>query len=681
MQQAPQLLLSLPDVATLAKVRRPAVSMWRTRLRTSGQPFPSPVRTENGQELFDAGQVAEWLVTTGHGKNPDALADLGAFAAMSGVSINQEDVFAALTALLTLRSLTGQPLSGRDTAELLDMADDEDPDDDLLYSELESVKPDLENLARYTDLLAEGAFNPAAAFEKLMADRFRHHRRKYSGTALTQPAMDLVAAVAIELASGLSEAPVFADPSSGGSDLLLALASALGDGSEATLMTGSGHDETARLARRRLRIHGIPQGKLDIAESGEFALHGPAVHVAHYPSPGAASMDSLDILTAIDHSVLQMDDQQCGLVIAPDMALNGVLPQGTARNIRSSLIREGRVRAIVRLPKGLLRSKPRQIMAMWVLGPAHPDVPIPERWVMLADLTGEHLDSGVIQDLVGDLSASMGTLAQIRAHSFRFATRVPSRIILPGDSPLTASARPARSAPVPRGAESALAADRILERLSTDGPTSLRYSVEPTEHAETSLSIQTLESLLKQRVLRYVPGSRLDGSILDPNGGVPVYGVGEVLGETTRGGRRVHLADYAATYPRGGLTEPGDVVFCTGPRAAAFVDNEGTAVVAYPARILRVQNRQAALGLIPQLLAADVNRQAGNRGPWRRWPVRLIQHHSQELAPFLAEIETQRAAARARLEQLEELTTLVLDGVAGGTLTVTDTYAAMEGNS
>lgn len=39
--------------------------------------------------------------------------------------------------------------------------------------------------------------------------------------------------------------------------------------------------------------------------------------------------------------------------------------------LRDVLVQHGSVRAIVRLPKGLVISKPRQALALWVLGPAY----------------------------------------------------------------------------------------------------------------------------------------------------------------------------------------------------------------------------------------------------------------------------------------------------------------------
>ena len=676
-----RLLISLPDIALLAKVQRPTVSMWRTRFRGKDNSFPESVASTNGQERFDAVQVAEWLTATGHGNNPDAEADLGAFAVAADLPRDNTLVFGILTALLALRVLTGERLTGKDTDHLLDLADEQDPDDELLFQELNAAGLALEPLARYAELLVEGAFHPAAAFEKLLADRFRQGLRPHTDVALTEPGLELVAGIAVELAAALPDSPVFADPSNGSSDLLLAVARLLGDGTDATLMAGDDDGDSARLVRRRLLVHGLPQKQLGVEESGAFSLTGSAVHLAQYPSPGSPDMDTLQILNAIDHSVLQMDDRQRGVVLAPASALCDVLPKGDLRAVRSGLIRDGRVRAIVRLPKGLLKSRPRQIPALWVLGPSHPDVPIAERWTMVADITGETLTPDVVQDLISDLAASMGSRADIRAHSFRFARLVYTRAILPGDTSLVAAAHAAPPQSLTAGATAALRADGILEALSTGNlrDTLYRYSVEPVAETPARPRPRALGDLLEEKRVRYVQGNRLHDGEADSGHGTPILGVPELLGEVPLNSRRVDLLTFSTLHENGRLTEPGDVVFCTGPRAAAVVDTEGSAVVDYPARILRI-NR--ADGLLPEMLAADINAQAGNRGPWKRWPVRQVRDDpGPETAAFLAEIETQRIQARARLEQLEELTTLVLDGVAGGTLTVTDTYAAMEGNS
>ncbi len=57
--------MSLADVARLARVQRPAVSMWRSR-PVAGVPFPAP--QADGRFLAD--DVVSYLRTTGLGNNP-----------------------------------------------------------------------------------------------------------------------------------------------------------------------------------------------------------------------------------------------------------------------------------------------------------------------------------------------------------------------------------------------------------------------------------------------------------------------------------------------------------------------------------------------------------------------------------------------------------------------------------
>ena len=53
-------LISLPEVAALAGVRRPVVTTWRRRHPS----FPAPAQVEAGRPLFKARDVVEWLVET-----------------------------------------------------------------------------------------------------------------------------------------------------------------------------------------------------------------------------------------------------------------------------------------------------------------------------------------------------------------------------------------------------------------------------------------------------------------------------------------------------------------------------------------------------------------------------------------------------------------------------------------
>lgn len=680
------LLISLSDIALLARVQRPVVSMWKTRHSTSAPPFPAPQQRVHDQEFFDAYEVGRWLDQSGRGNNPHALPDVASFAAVTGVAAEGERLVTGLTSLLALRGLAQTQFAGLETADLLDLADEHDPDDELLYSELESLKDDLVPLARYTDLLVDSAYNPAAAFEQLMERRFRSGMSRHAGVALTEEASQLVASVAVELAAALPS-PAFADPTRGGSDLLIAVARQMGDGAEAALLTGAHDDGDARLVRRRLCVHGLDRQQFDVGDGGEFSLTRPAVVVAQYPSPGDSAMDAVQILSAIENIQLQMNEDQCAVIIAPASVLTQPL-RGEEENVRGALLRSGRLRAVVRLPQGLLVGKSRQALALWVLGSAHPSVEETRRWTMAADLGGRKLTPDVMQDLVSDISAAMGTLDQIRAHSFRFAHLAMTRVLLAERGSLVAAARTSPPPVVPNGAEAALRADELLELLSTQpGPDRLyHYSVEPSPAAPDQLrqrrtaATVPMEKLLASKRLMYRQGHRLDPEHLARDRGVRVIGPEEVFGTLTMGSRSIDLLVLADAYPAARVTEPGDVVFCTGPRPAAVVDTEGSAVVLYPARVLRLDRNNSG-GLHPHVLAADINAVPSGDGSWKRWPVRRMDQGQQMLTEVLAELAQQRDAARKRLQQLEELTTLVLDGVAGGTLTVTNTYAAMEGNS
>ena len=145
------LRLGLSDVAQLAHVQRPVVSMWRTRSAGSDSPFPAPIDTARGQEWFDGASVVEWLIATGRGNNPSARDDLAAHASLVGGSPQGDQVvFDGITALLCLSVITGRALGSMSRADLIDLADEVDPDDEVLFGEIDSLAARLVPLAHYT---------------------------------------------------------------------------------------------------------------------------------------------------------------------------------------------------------------------------------------------------------------------------------------------------------------------------------------------------------------------------------------------------------------------------------------------------------------------------------------------------------------------------------------------------
>lgn len=667
------LRMTLSDVAALAKVERPVVSMWRKRSSGGQLPFPVASGQENGVELFDAGDITAWLEATGRGKNPEARNDAAAFARMTP-SANAEPqagrrMFDGLTSLLALKVITGQELSRSTTAELLDAADEADPDDLFLYAELEALGTELSGLASFADRLADSAFSAPAAFEKLLSRRFREGLREQSDTALTDPALDLVASAAMELKSTLDGAPPFVDATLGGSDVMLRIVQQFGESAPLTLLTGDHDGGPSRLARRRLTVHGADSEHVEIDAQGAFSVNGPAVHVAQYPSPGDPGLGTTEILEAIENTVLQMDDSQRAVVIAPARLLCDPL-SGESGRLRSDLLRSGRIRAVVRLQAGLLPAKPREPQGLWVLGPSYAEVPIAERWTMVADLSTMSLTPDIRQDLISDIVASMGTRATIRAHSFRFARLVQTRVLLAGKGSLVEA--PANKRPISAGgAEAALRIEELVRLLSQgpSGPPAIP-EIQPGAHGNRP-NTASVQELIAAGNLRYVNGNRLDESSFNPREGSRVLGAQELREPHSAKPRFISLLDFAARCPSGRLTEPGDVIFCTSLRPAARVDHEGGNVVVFPARILRIDDGDPG-GLVPDVVAADINSLPAAHKAWRSWRLRRTPDaQRQPLVQALAGLQHEQHEARRRLERLKELATLFTDGVAGGSLTLT----------
>ncbi|MDD0859399.1 hypothetical protein NHF46_20100 [Arthrobacter alpinus] len=219
------------------------------------------------------------------------------------------------------------------------------------------------------------------------------------------------------------------------------------------------------------------------------------------------------MLTAIDNISLGMTDQECAVVLAPAPILSDSLLRTThnreAEAIRSDILRSDRVRAIVRLPQGMLPSSPRQAQALWVLGPAHANVAIADRWTMVADLSGQEMTAAVRADLVGDLAASMGNRDYVRAHSFRFARIMRTRSLLAKQGSLTAAAQSTPNPALPSQASAAelIRAENLVESVNQSQTSTL--SIALSAENRTELSPTTVDAAIKSGAVKYLPGHRL----------------------------------------------------------------------------------------------------------------------------------------------------------------------------
>ncbi|SDH59102.1 hypothetical protein SAMN04488693_101661 [Arthrobacter subterraneus] len=653
--------ITLSDIARLAGVQRPVVSMWRSRSKDSALPFPPVCGNSKGREVFDAGEVVAWLTATGRGNNPAAVDDVGAFTFAATFQHSEAAALHGCTALLTLREVLGHPLAGMSAADLVDAADEADPDDAFLFSEIHSLERtgDLAEAAAYCDNLVHSAYSNAAAFEQLVQEKRRLNLREQAATALEQSALELLASSAIELGNPAADGTLV-DPFASAGDVLRAVLHRVPEAAPVTVLTPLVDVPAVRLAHRRLRLHGALHRPLT---TDPLEFPEGSVIVAQFPSEQHPAMAPAEMLSKIELLIDSMDDTHRALVVAPSSVLSAALNNRAEDRRRADILRSGRVRAAVALPRGLVRNKPRQQHTLWVLGQDHHDVPLADRWTLVADLTAHTLDDVVIQDLVGDLAAAMGSRRDVFAHSFRFGRIVLTRSLLTARGSLTGAAlRPRRTASDP--AEALARIDALAESLQDkellqdDAESSLSLSA-AVRSGGKELPPLLIGEAIEARSLRYFPGHRIHGEHLSGTTGVRLLGVAELLGELEDGTRRIGQLELAATYPSARRTEPGDVLFCTSPRTAAMVDEEGGAVVVFPARVLRIDDGDPG-GLVPELVAHALKSAAAP--DWRKRAVRRVSDaQRQPVREVLGRLEQEKSRARERLARIEELAGLVLE--------------------
>lgn len=655
------LQLTLADISRLTGVQRPVVSTWRRRAAATDAPFPAPVARVAGQERFDGDAVVRWLESTGRG-TPDLAADAPAHALPVAMSLRDDPALVdGLTALLCLAVVTGDSLGGADEPELLERARVVDPEDALLLRELDALGSRLLVLASYADQLADAAYGPAEAFERLLADRYRHAVTDSVVANLAPPAHELVSALAVSLARSCgSEPPVYVDPAGSGSDLLVSVVRADAEQSP-TAAVLLADNAVSRLARRRLRVHDVPVQALPTA----IDELGPAVAIAQYPPVGRPDMSATDILDSIDELALGMGQQQRAVVVAPASVLVDRLRDRELDTARADVVRTGRVRAVLRLPSGLVTHRSRQTLGVWVLGPSLDQVPVADRWTAVTDTSDQPLTTALVQQLREDAVAATAAPHLAKAHSYAQARLVPLSAVLARRGSLV----PPRAAASPAGDSAALVV--LVQQLRRDErtPADALGGVEVIVGESSSPPAVPVGEALRRRLLRMVPGNRAGFNLVHA-GTVPVIGVPELVG-TSAEARRVDRLAFLGGDASARLTESGDVVFCTSPRPRAVVDTVGGSAVQYPARVLRIHPVKGE-GLSPHVLAHSLNTQPEPSRAWRAWPVpRLAADQVPTTDAALVALECEKAAVRTRLAELDSLHDALVTGTTSGALTLT----------
>jgi hypothetical protein len=687
-------LMSMRDIAELAQVRRPVVTTWRRRYAD----FPPPAAGDMAQPLFDARQVADWLISTGRAERDRIGPDLSLYTlAGFGGRLPPRDLIAFVTALVCLRHLDGdEPLAdGSDNiiAAIRDRAGVTDPDDELLLSEIRRLPADGGWLAAATDELVEAAWGCRAAFEWIMGARHRLRAADIFATAVTGELASLIARLSgAAERSRLDSSVIVTDLSAGPGDLLTAIVDLLGADASPTCTAAENDPYLARLLRRRLATHGLPLVDMDVRVGDELADESgePDVIVTQIPYTPGEERSAEDALDVLDDVSMRLRPGCTAVVLGPSDALVGELPPySEAERRRAAILKDGMVEAVIRLPGGMVPFRSGYESALWVMTSAR-DSPWAGR-VLLADVSDRELTEDVASTLAEDVVTWRREGYDPDAHTRAFGVQVlVGDLVAHPPKPLTARRpRSIRTAP-------AEAADRLAHVLSLetelDRVAAHATAVRPPIRVSLAADVRPRPAIasigglargggpVHGRHLTVLSGMRLDPGDINPDGHHAVLGPDEVLGLRSPGHRTVDRAVLATRYPRARLTEPGDVLVTTVPVFGALVDQDGFGVTEFPVRALRIVGAGRAV-LTPRVLAAMLNsgNQAARPGGAVRATRRMEDHQVPLLPPdevarldvLLAEVGARRDSAQREIDLLDEFCAIITVGLGDGTLSIT----------
>ena len=665
------------DVARALGVQRPVISAWRSRYARAAVPFPA-------SEILTAAELLAWLSATGRDRDGgEASLALHGDLGVAGLTVNQ--VRDGVEALLVLARATGAHLGGLGPAGLVSLADDIDPDDDYLLSEVKDLGQHARQVAGFVTLMLDAVDSPGSALEV-------RRRRSGSGTLgvvaqgitaeqggtpaiaaqIDPAAVGLVARVALALAEWEPDEDVtITDAFPGVGELAAGMPAVVGGWDLAQLAIPlQGGSPEARALRRRLAAQGwqVTEGE----SSGRLVI----ADLTSLRDPGLA-------LSRADEIALAMRPGSRAVILGSAGALIDELSQSSDDRIRTDLLRTGRVRAVFRLAAGLLPSRPREVAALWVLGDPMDGTPIEERWTTVADLSrfagpGGAIPNAVADDLITDVLAAVEGNEAAKRHGFAHARVVKTRVLITARGDLVNQADRGKYASQASVPGRALGVTDLLRTSGITGSDPLALTV--TAQEGSPVALKALEDLIRAGHVRAIPGSRVPSSVgsTRPSGasrGLRVVTAADVLAGSLRVDRRTDAVEVAREVPRAQLSEPGDVIVTASPRPAAVVDLEGGCLVVTPARILRpVGSRDAEArerGLSAHLTATAINSRPSGDRRWRRWLVPVMDSASVRSGEqALALVDGRAREARETLERLEALRHGLIQGMSEGSLKI-----------
>jgi hypothetical protein len=403
------------------------------------------------------------------------------------------------------------------------------------------------------------------------------------------------------------------------------------------------------------------------------------------PFQAGENRSSLSTLGSVQDISDLLGPGRVAVVVGPAAALIDALPNADEAAVRAGLLRSGVVEAVVNLPGGVMPYRPGYRCGLWVL--SRDPIPAARGHVLITDVSSQSLDSGVRERLAEDILLWRAEGRRLDGHDPRYGRVVPvAELGRHFGGPLTparqsvsqflsraVAERPALIAE----AEARLASvsEQAQRFLTAHGP----LRVEVVQRDTDALKATPLGALVKARRVTKLKGNRLRPEDVGPKGHHVVLGREEVCGDRPVGARRIDRVVLFSAYEHIRLTEPDDIVYTLVPRFSLMIDHDGFSVVAFPARILRV-NPSADRPITPRVLAAllETARDAGRspaavRATKRVDDLMLPDLDSADIArldSLLADIQTRRRLLRDQDRALDKIRRLVVAGFADGTLAI-----------
>ncbi|MCT2006807.1 hypothetical protein M3C74_02050 [Micrococcus lylae] len=647
--------MNMSDIARLAGVKRPVVSMWRTRHGQGARhPFPTPLRErgDRGAVLFEDREILEWLRTTGLGNNREAAAEQPLHSEMLLELASNPD---PTSSLLLLQHLTQQPLQDltpKETDEALLMAQLPPA---LLPPELDLTAPEYAALLPAVDSLTEAAYSPEHALARVVA-AFPRTSDDCARLAFSPAGQALFRAVLDEVRAETALPVVPVEPEA---LTLLAQTSATSESGTArsftalqpTLRTAHGRAAWRLLAAQGHVVSASSESDGDALPSGAcLALS----LLAEGTSPTTAA-------TRLDEILLAVGPEDRALVIGPTSLLTNEAGAAHRRELLANANASGiTLRYAARLPKNLFLRSTRHRLAVWVL--AGQDSVAPTDAVVTADHGDARLDAAAVQAIAADIAVVMtGDESALVTHAFRAGgpqRRDRAQIAAEITAPLRAAST------------RVLGSDLLAEALNADAD--LVATLNPTADRRAEQESRVTWAELAADYGRDLPGIRLPVADLQESGPGTVAAIGpeELRGVAAWGARRIDRLRLEGLTPRARFTQPKDVIYVASGGPAAVVDDDGGHLVLAPARIFRAGLPQGSVArqwrALPAVVAADI---ATQRVPDKdAWRIRLApRDRAEDVERLRREAATRRAELQGSLDRLNHAEQSLLQALASGT--------------